>query len=66
MKIVVTNQELYSQIVTSVDINAVKNVTDNSFYANILIEQANGFHQEFDGEFGYSSFEDEYGFIFEK
>ena len=64
MTTIITNEALYNELVISVDLNNVKNVTDKSFYANVEIELANGEVKEIDGEFGYNDFQEEFGFIF--
>jgi hypothetical protein len=66
MKTIITNKELYNELVVSVDVNNIKNVTDKSFYANLQIELANGEVKEIDGEFGYNDYQEEFGFIFSK
>ena len=66
MTTIITNESLYKELVISVDLNNVKNVTDKSFYANVEIELANGEVKEIDGEFGYNDFQEEFGFIFSK
>ena len=66
MTTIITNEALYNELVISVDLNNVKNVTDKSFYANVEIELANGEVKEIDGEFGYNYFQEEFGFIFSK
>ena len=66
MTTIITNESLYNELVISVDLNNVKNVTDKSFYANVEIELANGEVKEIDGEFGYNDFQKEFGFIFSK
>jgi hypothetical protein len=66
MTTIITNENLYNELVVSVDLNNVKNVTDKSFYANVEIELANGEVKEIDGEFGYNDYQDEFGFIFSK
>ena len=66
MTTIITNEELYNELVVSVDVNNVKNVTDKSFYANVQIELENGEVKEIDGEFGYNDYQDEFGFIFSK
>ncbi len=66
MTTIITNEALYNELVISVDLNNVKNVTDKSFYANVEIELANGEVKEIDGEFGYNDFQEEFGFIFSK
>lgn len=66
MTTIITNEALYNELVVSVDLNNVKNVTDKSFYANVEIELTNGEVKEIDGEFGYNDFEEEFGFIFSK
>lgn len=66
MTTIITNEELYNELVVSVDVNNVKNVTDKSFYANLQIELANGEVKEIDGEFGYNDYQEEFGFIFSK
>ena len=66
MTTIITNESLYNELVISVDLNNVKNVTDKSFYANVEIELANGEVKEIDGEFGYNDFQEEFGFIFSK
>ena len=66
MTTIITNEALYNELVVSVDLNNVKNVTDKSFYANVEIELANGEVKEIDGEFGYNDYQDEFGFIFSK
>lgn len=63
---IITNENLYNELVVSVDVNNVKNVTDKSFYANVQIELENGELKEIDGEFGYADYQDEFGFIFSK
>ena len=66
MTTIITNESLYNELVVSVDVNNVKNVTDKSFYANVQIELENGDVKEIDGEFGYNDYQDEFGFIFSK
>ena len=66
MTTIIKNEALYNELVISVDLNNVKNVTDKSFYANVEIELANGEVKEIDGEFGYNDFQEEFGFIFSK
>ena len=66
MTTIITNEALYNELVISVDLNNVKNVTDKSFYANVEIELANGEVKEIDGEFGYNDFQEDFGFIFSK
>ena len=66
MTTIITNEALYNELVISVDLNNVKNVTDKSFYAKVEIELANGEVKEIDGEFGYNDFQEEFGFIFSK
>ena len=66
MTTIITNENLYSELVVSVDVNNVKNVTEKSFYANVSIELENGEVKEVYGEFGYADYQDEFGFIFSK
>ena len=66
MTTIITNEQLYNELVVSVDVNNVKNVTDKSFYANVQIELENGDVREIDGEFGYNDYQEEFGFIFKK
>ena len=66
MKTIITNENLYSELVVSVDVHNVKNATDKSFYANVQIELSNGEIKEIDGEFGYNDYQEEFGFIFAK
>ena len=66
MTTIITNENLYNELVVSVDLNNVKNVTDKSFYANVEIQLENGETKEIDGEFGYNDFEEEFGFKFSK
>ena len=66
MTTIITNENLYNELVVSVDVNNVKNVTDKSFYANVQIELESGEVKEIDGEFGYNDYQDEFGFIFSK
>ena len=64
MKAIITNEKIYNELVVSVDVNDLKNVTKGSFYANIEIELKNGQIREIQGEFGYNDFKEEFGFIF--
>ena len=66
MTTIITNENLYNELVVSVDLNNVKNVTEKLFYANIEIQLENGETKEIDGEFGYNDFEEEFGFKFSK
>ena len=64
MKTLITNEKLYNKLVVEVDLENVKNVTNNSFEANVEIEFTNGDKKEFQGEFGYNDFRDQFGFKF--
>jgi hypothetical protein len=66
MKTIITNENLYFELIEEVNLNNVKNVTKNSFYANITIEFKTGQIKEIDGEFGYEDYKEEFGFIFIK
>ena len=64
MTTIITNEEIYNELVVSVDVNNVKNVICKSFYANVQIELETGEVKEIDGEFGFNDYKDEFGFIF--
>ena len=66
MEAIITNFELFNSTVNYVDISNVKNVTKDSFYANVEIELENGDVREMFGEFSYNDYKDEFGFIFKK
>lgn len=66
MKTIYYNAALYNQKVITVEFNAIKNVTNDSFSGNVSIEVEGEGWKEWDGEFGYADFKEEFGFVIAK